>query len=52
MDDPITTIGTHEADEDIFSYAISDEVLEAAADTEKNPVATIVSVPLEMSWCC
>jgi hypothetical protein len=52
MDDPNTTIGTHEADEHIFSYAISDELLEAAADKEKNPVATIVSVPLEMSWCC
>jgi hypothetical protein len=52
MDDPNTTTGTLEVDEDILFYAVSDEALEAAADTEKNPVATIVSVPVEMSWCC
>jgi hypothetical protein len=52
MDDPNTTTDTYEAEEGILSYAVSDEALEAAADTDKNPVATIVSVPVEMSWCC
>jgi hypothetical protein len=52
MDDPNTITATLEADEDILSYTVSDEALEAAADTEKNPVATIVSVPVEISWCC
>jgi hypothetical protein len=48
MDDPDKTTVTLEVDEDI----LSDEALEAAADTEKNPVATIVSVPVEMPFCC
>jgi hypothetical protein len=52
MDNPNTITGTLEADEEILSNVVSDEVVEAAADTEKNPVATIVSVPVEMSWCC
>ena len=52
MDDPNTNTGTLEAKEDILTYTVSDEALEAAADTEKSPVATIVSVPVEMSWCC
>ena len=50
MDDPNTTTGTHETDEDILTYAVSDEAIEAAADTEKNPVVTLVSVPVEMPW--
>jgi hypothetical protein len=52
MDDPNTNTGTFEADEDSLTYTVSDEALEAAADTEKSPVATIVSVPVEISWCC
>jgi hypothetical protein len=51
MDDPNDTTG-FEADEDFLTYTVSDAALEAAADTEKNPVATIVSVPVEISWCC
>jgi hypothetical protein len=31
MDDPNNTTGTLEADEDILTYTVSDEVLEAAA---------------------
>jgi|GraSoiStandDraft_35_1057300.scaffolds.fasta_scaffold2545766_1 hypothetical protein len=52
MGDHNTTTATLEADEDFLTYTVSDEALEAAADTEKNPVATIVSVPVEISWCC
>jgi hypothetical protein len=52
MDDPNNTTDTLEADEDILTYTVSDEALEAAADTEKSPAATIVSVPVEISWCC
>jgi hypothetical protein len=52
MDDPTTTATLDQADEDILTYTASDEALEAAADTEKNPVATILSVPVESSWCC
>jgi hypothetical protein len=52
MDDPNITTGALDAHEDILTYTVSDEALEAAADTEKNPAATIVSIPLESSWCC
>ena len=53
MDDPNNTTGTLDpADEDILNPTVSDEAIEAAADTEKNPVATIVSVPVEIPWCC
>jgi hypothetical protein len=53
MDDPNNTTGAlDQTDEDILNSTMSDEALEAAADTEKSPVATIVSVPVEMSWCC
>jgi hypothetical protein len=34
MDDINTTTGTLEADEDILSYAVSDEAIEAAAGIE------------------
>jgi hypothetical protein len=34
IDDHNTTTGTLEADEDILTYTVSDEALEAAADTE------------------
>jgi hypothetical protein len=47
--DNTTGIGT---DEDILTFTVSDEALEAAADTEKNPVATIVSVPVGNPLCC
>ena len=50
MDDPNNT--KVEADDDILTPTVSDEEIEAAADTEKNPVATIVSVPVEIPWCC
>ena len=50
MNDETTNLD--QADEDILTYTASDEALEAAADTEKNPVATIVSLPPENSWCC
>jgi hypothetical protein len=52
MGDPNNTTVSLEADEDFLTYTVSDAALEAAADTEKNPVATIVSVPVEISWCC
>jgi hypothetical protein len=52
MDDPNTTTGTHETDDGILSYAVADEALEAAADREKSPAATIVSVPVELPLCC
>jgi hypothetical protein len=35
MDDANTTTGTLEADEDILTYTISDEALEAAAGMER-----------------
>ena len=38
MDDPNTTTGTHETDEDILTYTVSDEALEAAAGTERGIV--------------
>ena len=34
-----------QADEDLLTPPVSDDALEAAADTEKSPVATIVSFP-------
>jgi hypothetical protein len=46
------SISIAEADEEILTSTVSDEAIEAAADTEKSPVATIVSVPVEMPWCC
>jgi hypothetical protein len=33
MDDPNTTTGTFEAEEDILNYTVSDEAIEAAAGT-------------------
>jgi hypothetical protein len=53
MDTPSNiTDSVNQAAEEILTYTASDEVLEAAADREKNPIATIVSVPVELSWCC
>jgi hypothetical protein len=47
------TTNLDQADEDVLNTpTVSDEAIEAAADTEKSPVATIVSVPVEMPWCC
>jgi hypothetical protein len=42
MDDPNTTTGTPEADEDILTYAVSDEVIEAAAGIERGEAASIL----------
>jgi hypothetical protein len=42
MDDPNTTTGTHEADEDILSYTVSDDALEAAADIERVTQSIII----------
>jgi hypothetical protein len=51
MDD--TTSDTlDQADEEILSYTASDEAIEAAADTEKRPVATMLSFLPVASWCC
>jgi hypothetical protein len=36
-DDNNTTAGLDQADEDILSYTVSDEALEAAAGTERGP---------------
>jgi hypothetical protein len=42
MDDPNTTnsSGTHEADEDILTYAVSDEAIEAVANIERGGMDT------------
>ena len=40
-------------DEDILTYAVSDEALEAAADRETSPAATHLSfIPIISDWCC
>ena len=36
-----TTTGTLEADEDILTYTVSDEAIEAAAGTERGTVVTV-----------
>jgi hypothetical protein len=42
MDDPSTTTATlDQADEDILTYTVSDEALEAAAGTERGPLSCI-----------
>jgi hypothetical protein len=50
MDHPTNT-GAPD-DEGILTYTVSDEAMEVAADKEQSPVATIVSIPPETSWCC
>jgi hypothetical protein len=35
MDDPNNTTGTNEVDEDILTYTVSDEAIEAAAGIER-----------------
>jgi hypothetical protein len=47
-----TSDNLDQTDEDILTSTVSDEAIEAAADTEKSPVATIMSVPVEIPWCC
>ena len=38
MDDPNNTTGAHEADDDMLTYTVSDEAIEAAAGIEKGGV--------------
>jgi hypothetical protein len=42
MDDPNTTTGILEADEDILTYTFSDEAIEAAAGIEAGREASIL----------
>ena len=52
MDNPADTL--NQTDEDILIRTVSDDALEAAADTEKGrPVATIGLTWIgNPSWCC
>ena len=52
MDNPADTL--NQTDEDILIRTVSDDALEAAADTEKGrPVATIgLTLVGNPSWCC
>jgi hypothetical protein len=48
-----TSIDFDQNDEDILTYAVSDEALEATADRETSPAATILSfIPVEIPTCC
>ena len=49
-DDNNTTAGLDQADEDILSYTVSDEALEAAAGTERG--AGSARSYKEISRCC
>ena len=50
MDDPNNTTGTLEADEDILTYTVSDEAIEAAAGGGgTTPMCTSVAVPCPTS---
>ncbi len=50
MDDLNTTPGTLEADEDILTYTVSDEAIEAAAgEWGTTPMCTSVAVPCPTS---
>ena len=55
-DDNNTTAGLDQADEDILSYTVSDEALEAAAVTEGGIVRTLLLCSLPASSfapaCC
>jgi hypothetical protein len=46
-----TTAGLDQADEDILSYTVSDEALEAAAGTEGGPHPTQFSAPGPRPCC-
>jgi hypothetical protein len=46
MDDPNNTTGPHEADEDILTYTVSDEAIEAAVGIEGGVMSTAVA-----NWC-
>jgi hypothetical protein len=50
MDYPYNTTGTVEADEDILTYTVSDEAIEAAAGIggfTTTPMCTSVAVPCQ-----
>jgi hypothetical protein len=48
-----TTAGLDQADEDILSYTVSDEALEAAAGTERGPNTDFPSTRLgPLHPCC
>jgi hypothetical protein len=47
-----TSFALDQADEEVLTYTVSDEAIEAAADTEKRPVATMLSFLPVASWCC
>jgi hypothetical protein len=53
-DNHTTSFTLDQADEEVLTYTISDEAIEAAADTEKGrPVATIGLTWIgNLSWCC
>jgi hypothetical protein len=48
MDDT-TSFTLDQADEEILSYTVSDEALEAAVGTEKG---VITAIPRPYSYCC
>ena len=50
MDDPNNTTVPLEADEDILTYTVSDEAIEAAADIGwgTTPLCTSVAVPCQV----
>jgi hypothetical protein len=52
MDDPNNTTGTLEADEDILTYTVSDEAMEAAAGIER--VRDTINAPICRGslWFC
>jgi hypothetical protein len=53
MDESSITTGTHEADEDILTYTVSDEAIEAAAGIERM-AATLnepICRPTILLWC-
>jgi hypothetical protein len=47
-----TAAGLDQADEDILSYTVSDETLEAAAGTERVYFTQFCSSPLYTTYCC
>jgi hypothetical protein len=52
-DDNNTTAGLDQADEDILSYAVSDEALEAAAGTERGVNAAFLLETISgIFGCC
>ena len=51
MDDPNNTTGTLEADEDILTYTVSDEAIEAAAASIKFQFTDSTIDPSRL-FCC